>query len=162
MATLRKTFTRTGADNVRTYINSGNVIFDDERLHREMAKVIGVAIEKDFGLRLGVMLRDVVSIRRLAAQIPDSWTTDKTMRTNVIFLWKNVDSPDVVDQLPVRDGVDDIMYSPGAIVWRTDADKLTRSGMGRLVGTDLYRAMTVRNSNTVRKLALLMNEQAGG
>jgi len=156
MATLRETFIRTGAGNVLTYINSGNVIFDDERPHLELASLLEGGIEEDFGLRVKVLLRDIASIRRLATAIPDTWTTDKTMRTNVLFLWEHVDSPDVVDQLPVRDGVDDIMYSPGAIVWRYDADNATRSGMGRLVGTDLNRAMTVRNSNTVRKLALLM------
>lgn len=161
MATLRETFTRIGSGNVLTYINSGNVVFDDERPHQELANVLESAIENDFGLGLKVLLRDIVSVRRLVAAIPDWWTTDKTMRTNVIFLWEHVDTPEIVDLLPVRDGVDDIMYSPGAIVWRTDADKLTRSGVGRLVGTDLYRAMTVRNSNTVRKVALLMEEQAG-
>lgn len=162
MATLRETFVRTGASNVLTYINSGNVIFDDERPHQELASLLEGGIDEDFGLRVKVLLRDITSIRGLVAAIPDSWTTDKTMRTNVIFLWEHVDSPEVVDQLPVRDGVDESMYSPGAIVWRYDTDKATRSGMGRLVGTDLYRAMTVRNSNTVRKLAFLMEEHQPG
>jgi uncharacterized protein (DUF1697 family) len=33
---------------------------------------------------------------------------------------------------------------------------VTRSGMIKLIGTDLYKGMTIRNCNTVRKLAELM------
>jgi uncharacterized protein (DUF1697 family) len=67
-----------------------------------------------------------------------------------------------VDEIPAREGVDDIKYTPGAILWRADRDKLTRSGMGRLVGTDLYQNMTMRSSNTVLKLAAMMEEPAAG
>lgn len=42
------------------------------------------------------------------------------------------------------------------MIWRVDADNLARSGKARLVGTDLYEAMTVRNCNTVRKLASMI------
>ena len=34
--------------------------------------------------------------------------------------------------------------------------------MTKMVGTDLYRGMTIRNSNTVRKLAELMEATDGG
>ncbi len=47
-------------------------------------------------------------------------------------------------------------YVPGAIIWRVDRPNLTRSGMMRLTSSDVYRSMTIRNSNTVRKLDQLM------
>ena len=158
MASLRETFVRAGSENVRTYINSGNVVFDDARARDHLTEVLEIAIADDFGLQLKVLLRDIESVRSVVAAIPDTWTTDKEMRTNVIFLWDHVDSPDVVDQLPAREGVDDIEYTPGAILWRADRDKMTRSGMGRMIGTDLYAGMTMRTSNTVLKLAAMMEE----
>jgi len=162
MATLRETFARAGAENVRTYINSGNVIFDDTRPSEHLGAILAQAIADDSGLELKVLLRDIESVRSVLAAIPETWTTNKEMRTDVIFLWDHVDSPEVVDEVPAREGVDDIKYTPGAILWRADRDKLTRSGIGRLVGTDLYQNMTMRSSNTVLKLAAMMEERAAG
>lgn len=162
MGRLRETFERVGTEDVRTYINTGNIIFSDDRPHEDLTDLLADAIEEDFGLRLDVLIRDIESIRETAVAIPHTWVTDKTMRTRVMFLWDSFDTPEVLDDLPVRDGVDEVMYVPGAVIWRHDAENANRSGQGRLVGTDLYRAMTVRNSNTVHKLAAMMEEPSAG
>ena len=78
------------------------------------------------------------------------------MRCYVMFLWDDVDDPSVLDLLTIKDGIDDVKYEPGTIVWRVDRDVLTRSGMMRLTSDDLYKQMTIRNVNTVRRLAHLM------
>jgi len=74
-----------------------------------------------------------------------------------MFLWEDVDDPAVLDKVTIKDGLDDVKYVPGAIVWRVDRNVLTRSGMMRLTSDDLYKQMTIRNVNTVRKLADLMS-----
>ena len=78
------------------------------------------------------------------------------MRCFVMFLWEKVDDPSVLDKVTIKDGLDDVMYVPGAVVWRVDRDVVTRSGMMRLTSDDLYKQMTIRNVNTVRRLADLM------
>lgn len=78
------------------------------------------------------------------------------MRCYVMFLWEDVDDASVLDQVTIKDGIDDVKYVPGTIVWRVDRDVLTRSGMMRLTSDDLYQQMTIRNVITVRKLAYLM------
>lgn len=156
MTELKGTFERVGCEDVRTYINSGNVVFARDGDADSLADLLEDAIEEDFGKRHQVLLRNNDALQEIVATMPDSWTTDKTMRTRVFFLWEDVDTPGLVDELPIREGVDEVRHTPGAVVWRVDADKLTKSGMGRLIGTDLYSAMTMRNSNTVRKLAEMM------
>ena len=49
-------------------------------------------------------------------------------------------------------------YVPGMLLWKVDRPNLNRSGMRKIVGSRLYRSMTVRNVNTVRKLANLMDQ----
>ncbi len=46
---------------------------------------------------------------------------------------------------------------PGAILWRVDRTLVTRSGLLKIVGTDLYKRMTIRNANTLRKLLNVMS-----
>jgi uncharacterized protein (DUF1697 family) len=105
-------------------------------------------------------------MKSLTEAIPTSWKEDSTMRCYVMFLWEGVDmflwegvdDPAVLDRVTVKEGLDDVIYLPGALVWRVDRKVLTRSGMMRLTSEDLYKQMTIRNVNTVRKLADMMAE----
>jgi uncharacterized protein (DUF1697 family) len=38
------------------------------------------------------------------------------------------------------------------VVWRVDRENVGRSQMNRLVGTPVYKKMTIRSANTIRKL----------
>lgn len=158
MTTLKTTFENAGAENVRTYINSGNVIFGDDRPAAELADTLEKAIETEFGFHVKVLLRDIDGIRRLEDAIPDDWVNDKTERTDVWFLWEDHDSPDVIERLTIKDGIDEVFYVEGAVVWRADGAQLTKSGRGKVIGTELYKSLTARNVNTVRKIRSLMEE----
>jgi hypothetical protein len=70
-----------------------------------------------------------------------------------------VDRPSVIKQLTVKPDLDDVRYASGAVMWRVDRKNVTRSGMIKLVGTSLYKQMTIRNCNTTRKLLELMEGQ---
>lgn len=161
MARLKTTFEESGTQQVRTYINSGNVIFSDDRSAQELSATLEKAIEEDFGFHVKVLLREIDSIQAVGDAIPDDWVNDKTERTDVWFLWEGVDSPDVIEGLTIKDGIDEVFYVDGAVVWRADGAQITRSGRGKVMGTKLYKSLTARNVNTVRKIRSLMEELAG-
>lgn len=157
MPRLKRTFEEVGLTDVTTYINSGNVIFKDSR--RKPATIISAlekAIEQDFGFQIKVLIRDLAAIRKTTKAIPDNWTNDKTMRCDVMFLWERFDRKDILAELKIKPNLEDVVYVPGAIIWRVDRTNVNRSGLRQLVGSELYRGMTIRNCNTVRKLAELM------
>ncbi|MFZ0012788.1 MAG: DUF1697 domain-containing protein, partial [Acidimicrobiia bacterium] len=87
---------------------------------------------------------------------------DRSERTDVWFLWEERDDPAIVDSLTIKEGIDEVLYVQGAVVWRADGAQLTRSGRGKVIGTDLYKSLTSRNVNTVRKIHALMEELALG
>lgn len=155
MAELKKSFESIGLKGVRTYINSGNIIFSSLKKVPELTSMIESVIDKDFGFHVHVVLRDSKNIQALNKAIPSNWN-NKEMKTDVMFLWEDVDNKEVLDDLVIKPGIDDVQYIRGAIVWRVDRDKVTKSGLLRIVGTPLYKRMTIRNINTVRKLAELM------
>ncbi|MGH8953256.1 MAG: DUF1697 domain-containing protein [Acidimicrobiia bacterium] len=157
MARLKKVFESIGFGEVRTYINSGNVIFVDDRAATKLRSLIEKAIAAEFGFSVRVVLRDLDSVELVTKAIPASWRDDSTMRCYVMFLWEEADEPTVLERLTIKEDLDDVKYVPGAVIWRVDRDKLTRSGMMRLTSDELYKAMTIRNVNTVRKLADMMN-----
>lgn len=157
MKRLAATFERTGMRSVRTYINSGNVIFVDET--RDAAALVAAlepAIEADFGFPVPVIVRDAGAIRATVAGLDSAWANDHVAKCDVLFLRPEVDHPDILKQLTIKPTIDEVVYVPGAVLWRVEREKVTRSGLMKIVGTDLYSKMTVRNCNTLHKLADLM------
>ena len=158
MAALAETFRALGFGDVRTYINSGNVIFSAPATPAsKLVTKIERAIEKDTGLAVSVLVLDDTAVRSIVAAIPASWVTDSTTRCDVIFLWPDVDEPGVLERLPRNPEVDEVRYTPGALIWRIDRANASRSRETRLVGTPLYKRMTIRNANTARKLHELLS-----
>ncbi|SOC39409.1 DUF1697 domain-containing protein [Salinicoccus kekensis] len=160
MKTLKTTFEKAGMRDVVTYINSGNIIFTDDNTPEEaLPGILEAAIQEDFDLDIKVLVRSSTEIEAIGASLPESWRNDKEMKSDVMFLWEDIDDASIMDSLKIRPGVDTVIYSPGAVlwsVWKRDAD---RSGISKMVGTDIYRHMTVRNVNTFRKIHSLMTEK---
>jgi uncharacterized protein (DUF1697 family) len=157
MARLKATFEAVGMENVTTYINSGNVVFSDKRRKpATLTKRLEQAIEADFGFPIKVLIRDQPTIKKILKALPDSWTNDSAMRCDVFFLWESFDKKDVLDELNWKPEIEDVVYVPGAVIWRIDRSNVGRSRLQKMIGTDLYRGMTIRNANTVRRLGELM------
>jgi uncharacterized protein (DUF1697 family) len=151
MPALKASFEGMGFEGVRTYINSGNVIFRSPSPRRDRVEA---ALAADLGRDLTVVLRDTAQIGAVVDAIPD-WENDTSYRSEVYFS-DLFAKPDCVDMLPLTPGLEEVRFVPGAILCRIPRDRLTRTKLTRLAGTDLYRQMTARNCNTVRKLHQLM------
>ncbi|HSS62007.1 MAG TPA: DUF1697 domain-containing protein [Candidatus Limnocylindrales bacterium] len=153
MAAIKEALVALGLSDVRTYINSGNVIFstrptDAQRLTARIEK----ALEKHTGMAIKVLVTDHKALKKMVDAIPRNWVDDKTMRTYVLLLWKELDGRGIVDRLPIKPGVDELKYTPGAVIWRVDRDNVGRSHMNRMMGTPLFKKITIRSANTMRKL----------
>lgn len=161
MATLKTSLEAKGFKNVSTYINSGNVFFESPVVDQtKLARSIEKILEQQFKLYIPVVVRSHSQIMALNKAVPDSWTNDTINKTDVLFLWDAVDTPQVTSRLKVRPEIEECRYIKGALVWRVDRSAITRSGLLKIMGTDFYKQVTLRNINTVRKLAHLMSERA--
>src|ERR1700731_753621 len=153
MAAIKEALIALGLSDVRTYINSGNVIFstrasDAQRLTARIEK----ALEQHTGMAIKVLVVDHKALKRMVDAIPRDWVDDKTMRTYVLLLWKELDDRGILNRLPVKPDVDELKYTPGAVVWRADRENVARSHLNRIIGTPLYKKVTIRSANTMRKL----------
>jgi uncharacterized protein (DUF1697 family) len=153
MAVIKEALIALGLSDVRTYINSGNVIFSTRASDaQKLAARIEKALEQHTGMAIKMLVIDHKTLERMVDAIPRNWVDDKTMRTYVLLLWKELDDRTILDRLPIKPGVDELRYTPGAVVWRVDRENVGRSHMNRIVGTPLYKKITIRSANTMRKL----------
>jgi uncharacterized protein (DUF1697 family) len=153
MAAIKEALVALGLSDVRTYINSGNVIFSTRASDaQQLTARIEKALEQQTGMAIKVLVMDHKTLKKMVDAIPRSWVDDKTMRTYVLLLWRELDDRRILDRLPIKIGVDELRYTPGAVVWRVDRENVGRSQMNRIVGTPLYKKITIRSANTMRKL----------
>ncbi len=153
MPKLKKVFESLGFENVSTYINTGNVIFETDK--KDLEPLIEKALKKAFRFELRIVIRDAENIKKLCKEIPKSWQNNTEQRTDILFLWNEFDKDKSVDLIKTTE-VDTLKYIDGAIVWNVNRKDIAKSGMKRFIGSIIYKNMTARNVNTVRKIGELM------
>src|SRR5882762_2147642 len=125
MAAIKEALVALGLSDVRTYINSGNIIFstrasDAQKLTARIEK----ALEKHTGMAIKVLVMDHKTLKKIVDAIPRGWVDDKTMRTYVLLLWKELDDGGIMERFAIKPGIDELKYTRGAVVWRVDRDKV--------------------------------------
>jgi uncharacterized protein (DUF1697 family) len=157
MKLLKDTFLRVGMEGVKTYINSGNVIFIDNKHPKlELPGIIELAILEDFKLDIKVLVRSVVEFEDMMSMLPESWGNNEIMKSDVLFLSEDFDRESVLGEIILKPEIDTALYAPGAILWSVSRSDVTKSGMQKLIGTKIYKAITIRNVNTARKIFEIM------
>ncbi|WP_188455497.1 DUF1697 domain-containing protein [Virgibacillus oceani] len=159
MKLLKQTFEKAGMDDVVTYINTGNIIFSYNGTNVDLPGILEEAIHLDFGLQIKVVVRSFDEVSSIINAIPDTWKNDKEMKSDVMFLWDEVDDESVLMDLTIKPTIDTVKYVPGAILWSVDKINVTKSGISKIIGSKLYKQVTVRNVNTARKIYKLMQDQ---
>ena len=159
MSSLKQSFEKMGFADVSTYINSGNIIFrTKEPDARKLERKIEQMLVKDYKLDSKVVLRSLPEMANIVESLPAKWTGDSRWRYNVIFLRHTIDSEKILDELEVKQDIEEVVYCPGALFWSAQVSELTRTNMLKLSSRKMYGEMTIRNVNTTRKLYELMKK----
>src|SRR5690606_30139964 len=110
MKKLKTTFESLGFIQVTTFINSGNVLFEDSlKGEDELTQLIDEAVRKDFQLDVKVIVINSDQLNAICREIPSTWVKNESMRTDVMFLWKKYDRPDVLEKIKINP-VDNVKY----------------------------------------------------
>jgi uncharacterized protein (DUF1697 family) len=153
MKTLAELFVSLGFSEVKTYINSGNVIFESGGKPELVKSKIESAIRKEFGFEVPTLVKSFSEMKRIARAVPKEWANDSKQRTDIAYLFKEVDSKRIVDELPFKKEYVDVRYVKGALFWNIDRRNYNKSQLNKIIGHKSYKFMTLRNVNTARFLA---------
>jgi uncharacterized protein (DUF1697 family) len=157
MGELSRCLEGLGYDDVKTYINSGNVVFRTSAGGADaLEPAIESALSVAFSMPIRVFVRTVAELGRIVDEIGRVWEDDTDDRQNVIFLSRSLDGREVIASVGPKDGIEHVTHVPGALLWSVPERELTRSRMLRLNRMPVYREMTVRGPSTVRRVYELM------
>lgn len=161
METLRATFEALGFQNVKSYINSGNVAFDVSSPHvskglssdAKLVAKIHDAIKKDFGFEISVMVRTIAEVAEIVAWNPFKGQFDSHKDVHVFFL--NDKLTDEQEALLIAQGNENEIFAIlGRHVVCLLKIHITDSAVGKgFIDKKLKVAATGRNWRTVKTIA---------
>jgi uncharacterized protein (DUF1697 family) len=160
MPALKAAFEEDGFDDVRTYIQSGNVVFSTgTSKHAELTRRIERMLRKTFGhYEASVALRSRTQMRSIVARAPAGFGSEPTVyREDVIFLMPPLTARTVVESVPVKEEVDRIWAGTGVVYFSRLTSRAAQSRLSRVVSMPIYQQMTIRNWNTTTKLTELVD-----
>ena len=153
MKKLKEIFESLGCIHVSTYINSGNILFESKDDPKNIRQKVEASLEKNFGFPIPTLIKTEQEIMQISDAIPKEWQNDTIQKSDVAFLFPEIDSEKTMDELPIKKEYIDIRYTKGAIYWNVDRKNYNKSHLNKIISHDLYQFMTVRNVNTARVLA---------
>ena len=162
MSDLREAFEAAGLQAVRTYIQSGNVLFESDARRDGLEDDLEAMLERRFGVPLVVVLRSHRQLRNVVEKAPDGFgTAPDAYHSDVIFLKGPLTSQQAMRVVELREGVDQAWPGSGVLYFARLSARRAQSRMSRIVGTPEYQQMTIRSWTTTTKLLSLLDEHRG-
>jgi len=160
MADLKDAITGLGYENVITYINSGNIIFDTtENIGVVNDKISQILNSYPFKINK-VILTKQEYIEELK-NLPSWWNND-FYRKDVLFYSEDIDFSSIkerINNMPLNE--ENVYFGKRAIFWGKFNEKnyLKTAYHKYLIKESFYKAVTIRNGRTFMKIAELLDKE---
>lgn len=163
MIDLKAGFESMGLSDVVTYIQSGNVVFaSTEKDNATLTDKIEKALSKRFNYTSRLVLVAHPEMKKIVAGAPKGFGDEPdTYRYDVIFLKEPLTPAKAMEQVSVREGVDQAYQGKYVLYFSRLISRASQSRLTKIIGTPVYQNMTIRNWNTTTKLLALMEGQNG-
>lgn len=155
MDRLRRLFKELGLTNVETFIASGNVIFESSDDEATLERRISGHLHASLGYQAEVFLRSTSELAEIAASqpFPESEYTDNGATLHIALL-AAIPSDEAVRAVMALRSTKDDFHIQGRDVYWLIRGKMTDSMLkGPELGKALGAPTTVRNVNTIRRIA---------
>jgi uncharacterized protein (DUF1697 family) len=163
MTSLKSHLETEGFSNVKTYINSGNVILNTNQKPASIKSAIEALLPKKFTLDRDIIKVHVISDSELKAVIdskPKGFGNDpEKYYSDVIFLI-GVTADEAMGAFNPREGVDKVWPGDGVIYSQRLGAERTKSRLNKITASPYYQSMTIRSWSTTIKLLELVDKQA--
>lgn len=156
MTDLKKIFEEHGFSEVKTYLNSGNVIFtscedDRENLTNQIIKMI----KNQFGLDIPVFVITKEALEDILYNAPDWWGNDnKEIYDNLIFIMPPATFVEVFNEIgePKKE-LEKIKDYKSSVFWSfSQKDYQKTNWWSKTASSSIRNKLTIRTANTVKKI----------
>jgi uncharacterized protein (DUF1697 family) len=159
MPALAECFRESGYEDVRTYLQSGNVLFRGKpERGPKLEDALERMLQRQFDVPIPVVVRSREELAATIAAAPANHGSDQ-LRSEVFFLKHPLTAEEVLAQMPpLREGVDSVAPGPGACYFSRVAAQATKTRITRFMSMPIFQQMTVRSWRTTSRLATMLEE----
>ena len=158
MPDLRAALEQAGLEDVRTYLQSGNVVLTSGAKPESVARKCEQVIAERFGLEIPVVVRTRAELAAVVKRNPLGKVTTDPKRYQVTFLSAKL-SPKVVRELEQAAAPEERVVVAGREVYAWHPKTIARSKLwAKLAGKNLGVTATSRNWTTVEALLALADD----
>jgi uncharacterized protein (DUF1697 family) len=152
MPALRAALEKDGLDDVRSYLQSGNLVLASSAKADAVARKVQCVIAKEFGLEIAVVTRTRAQLAKVVERNPLAKVAKSPKRYQVSFLDAKP-SRAVVRRIEEAADPKERVVVEGREIYAWHPDTIARSKLWALLaGQDLGVTATARNWTTVTKL----------
>ena len=155
MAELKKEIESLMFENVKTYLNSGNVIFSSRENIEKITKQIEEMLKKNYDFKIPVFVLEQEKLKDILEHAPIWWgSDDKMIYDNLIFIMPPAKFSDVYAAIgePKKE-LEKIENYKDVIFWsfyRKDYQKT--NWWSKTANAGISIKLTIRTANTIRKI----------
>lgn len=143
-------------NNVLTYLNTGNVIFESDTDSKEtIMKNISEIIKNKFDLDIPVFVIREEELEDILNNNPTQWRTDnKDIYDNLIFIIPPTKYEDVYNTIgEPKEDIEKIKKYNDSIFWSYDLKNYRKSNWwNKTASTNISDKITIRTANTMKKV----------
>lgn len=157
MKDLKRILASFDLENVRTYIQSGNVTFQtSEAVSATLAEEIAARIEEHSGFRPHLFLLPADQFERAVAANPFPQAEAEPKSLHLFFLAEKPPAP-ALDALAALQSPTEHFHLSDRVFYLLAPDGIGRSRLAEKIGKHLGVQTTARNWRTVQKLQAMIN-----
>ncbi len=165
MTDLKACFEASQLENVATYIQSGNVLFETAETDSvKLVKKLEQALSKTFSpYNARIVLCSHAKLRQIVRKAPKGFGSHPPKyRYDVIFLKAPLTTSAAMQSVAIKPGIDAVFIGPDVLYFSRLTAQASQSRLTRIIGLPIYQDMTIRNWNTTSKLLALMDARTSG
>jgi uncharacterized protein (DUF1697 family) len=161
MPELKVAFEKRDFKNVKTYINSGNILFESDSEEFVVKATCETLIKVDFGLTITVGIITADELHEALSNAPKWWDNDPKSKHNAIFVIPPMTAEEVCKQVgEAKPEYEKVTCYGRMIFWSAPIATFSRTQWSKIAqNKGAYNAITIRNANTTKKLATLCESQ---
>jgi uncharacterized protein (DUF1697 family) len=154
MVELKAAFGRQGFENVSTYINSGNILFDSELDESAAKSACEDLITAGFNLDIPVCVISAADLREALAHAPDWWNNIQDARHDAFFVIPPMTAEKLCAHIgQVKEEYEKLGYHGRVVFWSAPMATFSRTRISKISKDKaMYNAITVRGANTALRL----------
>ena len=162
MSELREHVAGVGYTNVRTYINSGNLLFEaeDQASREDVAQTVEDILARHYDFPIRLALLTAQDYLAQLDELPD-WWHGEVARRDALFFTRGLDRAHVRERIEAMElGDEAVHFGEHAVFWGKFDEKsfLKTAYHKRLLREDFYRQVTIRSGSTVEKIAAMLSQ----